>query len=147
MSGKIVAVSGGFDPVHIGHIRNFKESKKLGDKLVVILNNDNWLKLKKGYCFMPQEERKEILESIKYVDEVVYSSHTENTKDISICEDLRKLKPNVFAKGGDRTADNIPEIPVCEEIDCEIVYNIGEGGKVQASSTLVENYFKEKYGK
>jgi D-beta-D-heptose 7-phosphate kinase/D-beta-D-heptose 1-phosphate adenosyltransferase len=57
---KIVMVSGGFDPVHIGHVRMFKEAKKLGDKLVVVVNNDNWLKLKKGYAFMPEEERKKL---------------------------------------------------------------------------------------
>ena len=146
MSNKIVAVSGGFDPVHVGHIRNFREAKKLGDKLVVILNNDNWLRLKKGYVFMPENERKEILESIKDIDEVILSEHTLYTTDISICKELKKLRPNIFAKGGDRTLDNIPENKLCKEIGCEMVFNVG-GGKVQASSILVENYFKKKYGK
>lgn len=133
----VVAVSGGFDPVHIGHVRMFNEAKKLGDKLVVILNNDNWLKLKKGYAFMPEAERKEILESFKAVDEVVLSRHAENTKDISIIEELRRIRPHIFAKGGDRHSGEIPETPVCREIGCTVVNDIGHGGKVQSSSELV----------
>ena len=142
----VVAVSGGFDPVHKGHVRMFNEAKKLGDKLIVILNNDNWLKLKKGYVFMGQEERKEIIESFRAVDEVIVSFHKENTKDISICEELKKIRPNIFAKGGDRHSGNIPETPVCEEIDCLIVNEIGHGGKVQSSSWLV-NQAKENTDK
>jgi D-beta-D-heptose 7-phosphate kinase/D-beta-D-heptose 1-phosphate adenosyltransferase len=134
----IVAVSGGFDPVHKGHVRMFNEAKRLGDKLIVILNNDNWLRLKKGYVFMDQEERKEIIESFRAVDEVIMSFHEENTKDISICEELKKIRPNIFAKGGDRHSGNIPETPVCEEIGCLIVNEIGHGGKVQSSSWLVK---------
>ena len=140
----VVAVSGGFDPVHIGHVRMFNEAKKLGHKLVVILNNDNWLMLKKGYVFMPEAERKEIIESFAAVDEVVLSSHEKNTKDISICGDLRKVRPHIFAKGGDRHSGNIPEGPVCEEIGCLIVNDIGHGGKVQSSSWLVEKARKHE---
>jgi D-beta-D-heptose 7-phosphate kinase/D-beta-D-heptose 1-phosphate adenosyltransferase len=141
---KIVAVSGGFDPVHIGHVRMFNEAKKLGDYLVVILNNDNWLKLKKGYVFMPQEERKEILESFEAIDEVVISFHPENTSDISIINELRAIRPHIFAKGGDRHSGNIPETPVCEEIGCLIVNDVGTGGKVQSSSSLVEKASENK---
>ena len=133
----IVAVSGGFDPVHIGHVRMFNEAKKLGDRLVVILNNDNWLKAKKGYAFMSQHERKEIIEAFEAVDEVVISSHPEDPADMSVCDDLIMVKPHIFCNGGDRTNKNVPEIPVCEEIGCEMVYNVGEGGKVQSSSWLV----------
>ena len=135
---KVVMVSGAFDPVHIGHVRMFNEAKKLGDKLIVLLNNDNWLQLKKGYAFMPEHERKEILESFSAVDEVILSSHKKGTKDISINEDLKKIRPHIFAKGGDRHAGNIPETPVCEEIGCMIVNDMGFGGKVQSSSWLVE---------
>ena len=131
-------VSGGFDPVHIGHIRLFQEAKKLGDELVVLLNNDNWLRLKKGYVFMPEHERKEIIEAFGVVDRVVISSHKENTTDISVVEDIRILRPHIFAKGGDRTYANIPEVPICEELGCEMVFNLGEGGKVQSSSELVK---------
>ena len=68
-------MSGGFDPIHVGHVRMFQEAKKLGDELVVILNNDNWLKKKKGYAFMPEEERKEVIEGLRPVDRVIISGH------------------------------------------------------------------------
>lgn len=140
-SKKIVMVSGGFDPVHIGHVRMFEEAKKLGTELVVVINNDNWLKLKKGYVFMPEHERKEIIEAFKAVDRVILSSHKKNTKDISISKDLRALHPHIFAKGGDRHSGNIPspEVLVCNEIGCKIVNDVGFGGKVQSSSDLVKN--------
>lgn len=133
-------VSGGFDPVHIGHVRMFEEAKKLGDELVVLLNNDNWLKLKKGYVFMPEHERKEIIEAFGVVDRVILSSHKKNTKDISISKELRSVRPHIFAKGGDRHSGNIPtpEVSVCSEIGCVIVNDIGYGGKVQSSSLLVK---------
>ena len=135
---KVVMVSGGFDPVHIGHVRLFQEAKKLGDELVVLLNNDHWLRLKKGYVFMPEHERKEILEAFEVVDRVVLSSHKKNTKDISVIEDIKMLRPHIFAKGGDRTYDNIPEVPICEALNCKMVFNLGRGGKVQSSSLLVK---------
>ena len=138
-------VSGGFDPIHIGHIRMFKEAKKLGDELVVLINNDNWLRFKKGYVFMPQEERKEMIEAFEIVDKVVLSSHKEGTEDISINEDLRIIRPHIFAKGGDRHSGNIPEAEVCREIGCEIVNDVGHGGKVQSSSWLV-NKILERWG-
>lgn len=133
-------VSGGFDPVHIGHVRLFNEAKKLGDELVVVINNDNWLRLKKGYVFMPQHERKEIIEAFEAVDRVILSSHKEDTTDISISEDLRTLRPHIFAKGGDRHTGNLPtpEVMVCSEIGCAIVNDVGWGGKVQSSSELVK---------
>lgn len=134
----IVAVSGGFDPVHVGHIRMLREARALGDKLVVILNNDNWLMKKKGYVFIPQQERKEILESIREVDEVIITGHSPNPEDMSICRELRLLHPDVFANGGDRFLDNIPEAQVCRDIGCQTVFNVGAGGKVQSSSWLVD---------
>ena len=140
----IVAVSGGFDPIHIGHIRMFKEAKALGDKLVVILNNDNWLKKKKGYAFMPQKERKEIIENIKWVDKVVLTTHKPNPEDMSVSKDLAKLKPDIFANGGDRKKGNTPEGLVCEEHGIKMAFNIGHGGKIQSSSWLLEKYGKRK---
>lgn len=137
---KTVAVSGGFDPIHIGHVRMFEEAKKLGDKLIVIINNDNWLKKKKGFIFMSQEERKEIIEAVCSVDEVVFTDHEPDPQDMSICSILKKVRPHIFANGGDRTSNNIPEIPVCEEIGCEMIFNVGWGGKVQSSSFLAAQY-------
>lgn len=145
----VVAVSGGFDPIHIGHVRYMQEAKKLGDVLVVILNNDNWLKMKKGHAFMPQDERKEVIESIACVDRVVLSSHEEGTTDYSVCNDLRIVRPNIFANGGDRKPDGdpVPEVAVCNEYGIQMVYNVGAGGKVQSSSWLeadLAKFLKEK---
>ncbi|MDD5569239.1 MAG: adenylyltransferase/cytidyltransferase family protein [Candidatus Pacebacteria bacterium] len=139
----IVAVSGGFDPVHIGHVRMFKEAKELGDKLVVILNNDNWLKKKKGFAFMPQKEREELIKNIKWVDDVLVTAHKRNPKDMSVVAELKKLKPDVFANGGDRKKGNIPEVAVCEKNGIKMVFNIGHGGKVQSSSWLLAAYMGE----
>lgn len=148
----IVAVSGGFDPIHIGHTRMFKKARKLGDKLVVILNNDNWLKKKKDLIFMPQNERKELIQNIKWVDKVVLTSHKLNSKDMSVCAELRKIKPSIFANGGDRTLNNIPETSLCDAINCKMVFNIGKGGKIQSSSWLLSKFnnklnIKSKFNK
>ncbi len=139
----VVAVSGGFDPIHIGHIRMFQEAKKLGTHLLVIINNDNWLKKKKHDIFMSDKERKEVIESLKAVDMVVLTDHKKNPSDMSVCNELRKYKPNVFANGGDRKKSNIPEVPVCEEIGCKMIFSVGKGGKVQSSSWLLEKYVKK----
>lgn len=138
----VVAVSGGFDPIHVGHIRLIQAAKKLGDKLVVILNNDNWLKKNKGHIFMHQDERKEIIEAIKGVDEVILTGHKPNPDDMSVSKELAKIKPDIFANGGDKTATNIPEAPVCKKIGCEMVFNVGQGGKIQSSSWLLAKYIK-----
>src|SRR3989339_1994930 len=91
-SKKVVMVSGGFDPVHIGHVRLFKEAKKLGDELVVYINNDNWLRMKKGFVFMPERERKEIIEAFESLDRVTISNHKKNTRDMSVCMGLIEIK-------------------------------------------------------
>lgn len=131
----IVAVSGGFDPVHIGHVRLFQKARKLGHRLVVILNNDNWLMNKKGFVFMKQNERKEILLALDCVDSVVITSHTKHDPDTSVCRALAKIKPDIFANGGDRKRGNVPEDAVCSQLGIKMVYNVG-GGKVQSSSWL-----------
>lgn len=136
-STRWVAVSGGFDPIHVGHVRMMQESKALGDKLVVILNNDHWLRLKKGFVFMPERERKEIIEAFPFVDRVVLTDHTARDKDMSVSRMLRKLKPVVFANGGDRTSATTPEDSLCLELNIAREYNVGKGGKVQSSSGMV----------
>jgi D-beta-D-heptose 7-phosphate kinase/D-beta-D-heptose 1-phosphate adenosyltransferase len=136
----VVAVSGGFDPIHPGHIRMFKEARKLGTELVVILNNDNWLMQKKGFVFMPEKERKEVIEALRVVDRVVLTRHPKKSKDMSVNEALLRVKPDIFANGGDRTKINIPEVPVCDKIGCNMVFGIGKGGKIQSSSWLLKNY-------
>ena len=130
----VVATGGGMDPVHVGHIRHFKEAKSLGDILIVMLQSDDWLIKKKGYCFIPYAERKEILESIRYVDKVIPVIDT----DVSVAKTLEELKPNIFAKGGDRTLNTLPkaEIEVCKRLGIKMVFGVG-GGKVQSSSWLL----------
>jgi D-beta-D-heptose 7-phosphate kinase/D-beta-D-heptose 1-phosphate adenosyltransferase len=115
----------------------FEEAKKLGDHLIVILNNDNWLKKKKGYIFMPENERMEILKGFRAIDSVVLTSHKKNPTDMSVCHELLSIRAHIFANGGDRVADNTPEVHVCEQIGTQMVFNVGSGGKVQSSSWLV----------
>lgn len=142
---KTVAVSGGFDPVHIGHIKLFANAKALGDKLVVILNNDIWLKDKKGYVFMNEEERKEILLSLSVVDEVIITAHEIGDVDTSVCSELGALKPDIFANGGDRKDNNTPEVWTCRSLGIEMAWNVG-GEKTNSSSELVANAEKAKNG-
>lgn len=140
----IVAVSGGMDPIHIGHVRYIQSARKLGDKLIVILNNDNWLKKKKGRVFMNQDERKEIIEAVKGVDEVILTGHKPNPKDMSVSKELMKIKPDIFANGGDRIVANTSEGSTCKTIRCKMVFKVGRGGKVQSSSWLLGKYAKNK---
>lgn len=144
-------VSGGFDPVHIGHVRLFNEAKKLGDELVVIINNDHWLRKKKGYVFMPEHERKEIIEAFEAVDRVFLSGHKKNPKDMSVCMELIKIKPHIFANGGDRNMKdaNDPnsslyrERQIHQKFGIQMFYNVGYGGKVKSSSELVKEVVKK----
>ena len=139
----IVAVSGGFDPVHIGHVRLFEEARRLGDELVVILNNDNWLRKKKGYVFMPEKERKEVIKALRPVDRVVLTSHPKNAKDMSVSRELRKVRPDIFANGGDRKTHNTPEDAACRELGITMAFNAGRGGEVQSSSWLLRSYLRK----
>ena len=138
---KTVVVSGGFDPIHVGHLRMIQEAGKLGDRLVVILNNDNWLKKKKTHIFMHQKERKELLKSIRGVDEVVITSHPKNPKDMSVVREILKIKPDIFANGGDRKSEkDIPEVAACNNVGATMIFNVGQGDKVQSSSWLLARY-------
>jgi len=132
MSNKTIVVSGGFDPIHVGHVRMIQEASVFGD-VIVILNSDDWLIEKKGYTFMPFEERSEILMSIKGVTKVVPTVDLDNT----VCETLRQLKPTYFANGGDRKEGNVPEENVCRREGITMLWGVG-GGKIQSSSWLVD---------
>ena len=112
---KLIVVSGGFDPIHSGHIAYFKSAKSHGDKLIVALNSDAWLEKKKGKFFMPFHERRSIVEAIKYVDEVISFEDDEKGSCINALEAIKKTYPNeeiYFANGGDRDKKNIPEMSV-----------------------------------
>ena len=134
---KIVVVSGGFDPIHSGHLAYFKEAKELGMYLIVGVNSDEWLMRKKGYVFMPIEEREEIVRSIKYVNGV----NRFNDDDDSAIDLLNKVKywyPSdeiIFANGGDRDESNCRELSV---EDIEFVYGVGGKDKLNSSSEIVE---------
>ena len=131
MSRKTIAVSGGFDPVHVGHIRMILDAAQKGDVLI-IANSDAWLRRKKGFVFMPFEERAEILHAVKGVVKVVCVDDSDST----VCNALRKFKPDAFANGGDRKQENTPEMDVCNELNIEMIWNVG-GEKIQSSSALV----------
>ena len=134
---KIVVASGYFDPLHVGHIEYLEMAKNLGDKLIVIINNDEQAKLKKGSHFMSDQERAKIIKSLKPVDEVFISID----KDSTVCKSLEFLKPDIFAKGGDRFSSEIPEAKVRRELNIKIIDGLGE--KIQSSSWLI-NKAKEK---
>jgi len=131
MKNKTIAISGGFDPVHIGHLQMIQDAAQHGS-VIVILNSDAWLEQKKGYVFMPFEERKAILEAFSDVHHVVEVDDSDGT----VCAALDQLRPCYFGNGGDRVSDNVPEVKFCKRYNIGLKWNLG-GNKVQSSSTLV----------
>ncbi len=139
---KTVIVSGFFNPIHKGHIEYLKSAKQLGDKLIVLLGSDEQVKLKGSKQFMDQEERKIILNSIKYVDETIICSDD----NLSVCKSLEMLRETIsghliFAEGGDRFKNNIPEAEICKKLNIEVVDGLGE--KIQDSSEIIKKWLKE----
>jgi len=138
---KLVMVSGGFDPIHIGHLRMFEEAKKLGDELVVVINCDSWLMRKKGRKFMSSEDRAEIIRGFKCVDHVYVLESERN----DVGEAIEHWKPHIFANGGDRKDEkDIPETEVCKKYNVQMIFNVGHGGKVRSSSDLLKMYEEAK---
>ena len=127
---KVVVISGYFDPIHVGHLEYINMAKKLGDKLVVIVNNNYQCELKKGKPFMDEKDRVIIVSNLKNVDEVFLSID----KDKTVCASLEKIKPDIFANGGDRKNYEIPESVICKKYDIKIIDGLGE--KIRSSSDL-----------
>ena len=126
----VVAVSGYFDPLHVGHLEYLEMAKQLGDKLIVIVNNDKQALLKKGKSFMNENDRAEIVSALKCVDEVFLSID----EDKSVCRSLEVIKPNIFANGGDRSLSEIPETAVMKKFNIKMVDGLGE--KIRSSSAI-----------
>jgi len=126
-----VAVSGYFAPLHSGHIDYFKKASKLG-KLIVIVNNDNQLYLKKKIKY-PIKDRISVIKELKCVDKVIVS--IDNNR--CVCKTLEMIKPDIFANGGDRNVGNIPEKEVCDKLNIKIIDGLGE--KIQSSTNLLNN--------
>jgi len=141
---KVIVASGYFDPIHVGHLEYLEKSKMLGDKLIVIVNTDDQCRLKKGEPFMPEQDRLKIVEALSCVDKAILSVDD----DMSVCKTLTLLSqisflpevfngvPDVFANGGDRKEEEIPEASVCRDLNIEMVD--GLGNKIRSSSEIVE---------
>ena len=138
----IIIVSGGFDPVHKGHIRMFREAANFGANVIVGLNSDEWLTRKKGKSFMKWDERAEILESCKFINQVIPFDDSDDTANDAIKRvfDMYNADSSdyniYFANGGDRKLGNVPELDVCKELEVVMLWGIG-GGKIQSSSWLI----------
>jgi cytidyltransferase-like protein len=134
---RVIIASGYFNPLHIGHLEYLQLARKLGDKLIVIVNNDEQVKLKGNSPFMSQEDRLKIIKALKCVNEVFLSIDS----DLSVCQSIERLaktrSAKIFAKGGDRNIKNIPEKEICDKLGVKIVDGLGK--KIRASSELIKN--------
>ena len=134
----VIILSGGFDPVHKGHMRMFREAANLGANVIVGLNSDEWLSRKKGKPFMKWNERAEILESCKWINQVLQMDDSDDTA----CDIIKQVSDKYegyniyFANGGDRKKGNVPELETCKKLNVVMLWGIG-GGKIQSSSWLI----------
>jgi cytidyltransferase-like protein len=142
---KIVLVTGGFDPIHSGHIEYFKAARRMGDKLIVGLNSDDWLTRKKGRPFMPFNERASVVENLNMVDHcIVYND--DDGSSIEAIKNVRQMYPDahiIFANGGDRTKENIPEMAFIDD-HLEFVFGVGGEDKKNSSSWILEEWKNPK---
>ena len=144
----VIILSGGFDPVHKGHIRMFREAANLGANVIIGLNSDEWLIRKKGKPFMEWDERAEILESCKFVNQVLPMDDSDDTASdiiervVKLYEQQSRINEDntgyniYFANGGDRGKGNVPELDICKDLNVVMLWGIG-GGKIQSSSWLI----------
>tara|TARA_R110002012_G_scaffold312960_1_gene524175 strand:- start:946 stop:1380 length:435 start_codon:yes stop_codon:yes gene_type:complete len=135
---KKIMVSGGFDPIHIGHVRMIQDAARWGT-VIVAINSDDWLMRKKGYVFMPWEQRAEIIGNIKGVSFVTDVDDIDGT----VCKAIERHCPHAFANGGDRKKDNTPEMDLCQELGIQLLWNVGGGDKPQSSSWLVNRAMEQ----
>jgi len=128
----VVVVSGYFNPLHVGHLEMISRGKKLGDKLIAIVNNDYQVALKGSVSFMNQTDRLKIVKALRDVDEVFLSID----KDKTVCKSLAKIKPDIFANGGDRhSVGDVPEYPICQKLHIKMVDGLGR--KIRSSSKII----------
>ena len=138
---KIVLCTGGYDPIHSGHIAYFQAARQLGDMLIVGINTDDWLVRKKGKPFMDQYERQRIIESLEVVDRVVCYPDADGSSKNAITG-VRAMYPTatiIFANGGDRTSDNIPEMDLADD-NLEFAFGVGGDDKKNSSSWILEEW-------
>ncbi len=134
----VVAVSGYFNPLHVGHLEMIQKAKKLGDRLVVIVNSDKQVALKGGFPFMPEKDRLAIIRALRDVDEVFLSidDYKLASGHVPVIKSLAKIKPDIFANGGDRhNRGDVPEYPICQKYKIKMVDGLGK--KIRASSQLI----------
>ena len=131
-------VSGGFDPVHIGHVKMIQDASRWGN-VIVVINSDDWLIRKKGYVFMPWQERAHIMGNIKGVTLVT----SVDDRDGTVCAAIKHHRPDAFANGGDRKKNNTPEMDLCEELGVQMLWGIGGKDKPQSSSWLVNKAMEQ----
>jgi len=139
IENQIIALSGGFDIIHPGHIRMIKGAQNFG-RVMIILNSDKWVLKKRGIVMMPWDERKEILLSIKGVDSVERVDDSDGT----VCEALKRLRPNVFGNGGIRGQRNTPERQLCNELGIACIWGIGGGERDVYSNDILEKIYSAK---
>ena len=153
MGEKIILLTGGFDPPHVGHLAMFEQAARYDAKVVVGLNSNTWLLNKKGYVFMEWQERATMLLGLKHVDEVFAFDDSDGTaieavKTVANRDSGNEIEPicdNVvyFANGGDRTQENVPEQEICEELNVEMLWGIGGTHKPQSSSAMIKNVIRQ----
>ena len=136
-------VSGGFDPVHVGHLRMFKDAKNLSDKVILLLNNDEWLTKKKGKPFMNENQRKEILDEFKSISKVIIQTSSDKSSTKAIEEFVLKNpdKNICYCNGGDRSnVKKILEADICKKLGVSLEFGVGGENKIESSSQLTKNY-------
>jgi cytidyltransferase-like protein len=144
---KIILVTGGFDPIHSGHIEYFKSAKKLGNKLIVGVNSDEWLTRKKGHPFMPWVERANIVYHLQMVDDVIAFDDADGSAcgAIAVIKERYRNESVIFANGGDRTKTNIPEIDrYGDDSMVEFAFGVGGEDKMNSSSWILNDFYTKK---